>query len=63
MVVRIQTSQGVAQLRVMLDTGAGVSVMSAAAWKQLGAPVLTPWTVPITTANDQPIRVLASLVN
>ena len=42
----------------MLDTGAGVSVMSAAAWEQLGAPVLKPWTVPITTANDQPIGVL-----
>ena len=58
MTVRVQSSQGIAQLRGMLDTGAGVSVLSAAAWKQLGAPVLKPWTVPITTANDQAITVL-----
>ena len=47
------------KLRGMLDTGAGVSVMSTEAWRKLGAPLLKPWEVPIRMANDQPIEVLS----
>ncbi len=32
--VQVRSKKGTAQLRGMIDTGAGVSVMSAAAWKQ-----------------------------
>ncbi len=46
------------ELHGMLDTGAGVSVISAEAWQKLGAVPLKPWVVPIRMANDQPIRVL-----
>ncbi len=46
------------KLRGMLDTGAGVSVMSAETWRKLGAPLLKPLEVPIRMANDQPIEVL-----
>ena len=58
MSISIRSNQGTARLKGMLDAGAGVSVMSEAAWKQLGAPILKPWTVPITMANDEPIKVL-----
>ncbi len=42
----------------MLDTGASVSVMSAQAWQELGAPTLRPLEVTIRMADDQPIKVL-----
>ena len=45
------------KLHGMLDTGTGVSVMSAEAWRKLGAPILKPWEVPIRMPNDQPIEV------
>ena len=48
----------VAELHGMLDTGTGVSVMSAEAWRKLGAPLLKPRELPIRMANDQPIEVL-----
>ncbi len=48
----------VVKLHGMLDTGAGVSVMSTEAWRELGAPFLKPWEVPIRMANDQPFEVL-----
>ena len=52
----------ISSLHGMLDTGAGVSVMSVEAWRKLGAPHLKPWTVPIRMANDELIRVLASVM-
>ncbi len=58
MFVSMRSNQGTARLKGLLDMGAGVSVMSDAAWKKLGAPIFKPWTVPITMANDEPIKVL-----
>ncbi len=59
MAVQIQGNHGQSvELHGMLDTGAGVSVISAEAWQRLGAVPLKPWVVPIRMANDQPIRVL-----
>ncbi len=55
--MKIPNGQAV-QLNGMLDTGAGVSVISAEAWQKLGAQPLKPWDVPIRMANDQLIRVL-----
>ena len=46
------------KLHGMLDTGAGVTVKSAEAWRKLGAPLVKPWEIPIRMANDQPIEVL-----
>ncbi len=59
MTVQMNSPNGQAvQLNGMLDTGAGVSVISAEAWQKLGAQPLKSWDVPIRMANDQPIRVL-----
>ena len=59
MTAPVKSSSGQAvQLKGMLDTGAGVSVISAEAWQKLGAKLLKFWDVPIRMANDQPIRVL-----
>ena len=59
MTVQIEDRQGQSvKLHGMLDTGAGVSVISAEVWQKLGAVPLKPWVVPIRIANDRPIRVL-----
>ncbi len=59
MTVQIQGNHGHSvELHGMLDTGAGISVISAEALQRLGAVPLKPWVVPIRMANDQPIRVL-----
>ena len=47
-------------LRGMLDTGAGISVMSVSAWRRIGSPTLSPWTTAIKMANDSPINVFGT---
>ena len=53
MSVLVHGSHGNAvELKGMLDTGAGISVISANAGQKLGAVPLRPWEVPIRMAND-----------
>ncbi len=47
--------------RGMLDTGAGISVMSVSAWRRIGSPTLSPWTTAIKMANDAPINVFGTI--
>ncbi len=47
-------------LRCMLDTDAGINVMSVTAWRRIGSPTLTPWTTAIKRANDAPINVFGT---
>ncbi len=59
MTVQVRGAHGnPVDLKGMLDTGAGINVISADAWQRLGAVPLKPWVVPVRMANDQPIRVL-----
>ena len=44
----------------MLDTGAGISVMSVSAWRRIGSPTLSPWTTAIKMANDAPSNVFGT---
>ncbi len=51
---------GMCTLAGILDTGAGVNVMSAESWRKLGCPSLEPWQTGIKMANDQPIQVFGA---
>ena len=53
MTIQVSCSDGrLEPLRGMLDTGAGISVMSVSAWRRVGSPTLAPWTTAIKMAND-----------
>ncbi len=60
MIVEVQNEGVKTSLLGMLDTGAGLNVMSVSAWRRMREPSLTPLTTAIKMANDQPIRVFGT---
>ncbi|XP_055347368.1 uncharacterized protein K02A2.6-like [Paramacrobiotus metropolitanus] len=58
--IRVPITLNHARVSMLLDTGSGVTIITASTWRQIGSPKLTPYATPLQSFTGHPIQVIGS---
>ncbi|XP_055354393.1 uncharacterized protein K02A2.6-like [Paramacrobiotus metropolitanus] len=58
--IRVPITLNDARVSMLLDTGSGVTIITASTWRQICSPKLMPYATPLRNFTGHPIRVIGS---
>ncbi|XP_055331222.1 uncharacterized protein K02A2.6-like [Paramacrobiotus metropolitanus] len=58
--IRVPITLNDSRVSMLLDTGSGVTIITASTWRQIGSPKLTLYATPLRSFTGHPIQVIGS---